>query len=435
MPTVVATVGGKGSRLYPLTLKQPKPLVSMCGMPILSRSLETLANQGCREFVLAVKGAMNTLRIKDFFGDGKGFSKILNLPTEAVFRYQPNYPDKGSADALRNCMRYFDLNDDVVVISGDNIINIDLEKWIDYHQEKGAVLTVGLWELPPEEDISKFGVAQVDSELRIKGFIEKPPPGKEPSRLINTSIYIFSPKIRDIFEEMGDSVRDIGYNVIPYLVDHGYPVRGIKVEGYWADVGTPGVFYRAVQDMLYNRISRIEFDSKQLSLSSLVHLKQNKNNVFIHSSSFKHIRHRIDREVIIGDYVNIGRDCKLGNGVEVASSCIGDNCVVGENSKITNSIVMDFTNIGKNVRLNRCIIGRYVTIQDESIIDEDLDVAVRGPRNELVPVIGDGVTVLKGSIIGPAKRVAPINESHHILSSGIYQELGYDNNNIYFIEK
>jgi len=94
---------------------------------------------------------------------------------------------------------------------------------------------------------------------------------------------------------------------------------------------------------------------------------------------------------------------------------------------------MDFTNIEKNSKLNKCIVGGYVTIKENNIIDGELSVDIG--EKDPVPVIGDGVTILKDSIIGPAKRVAPIYRSHMILGTQKYAELGYDSYNVYFTEK
>jgi NDP-sugar pyrophosphorylase family protein len=430
MPTVVATVGGEGTRLYPLTLRHPKPLVSMCGRAVLARSFETLAKQGCREFILAGKGPENTLYIKEYFKEGEGFSGRLKLRPKARFRYQPNYDDRGNADSVRFCMEYFDIKKDIIVISGDNIIDIDIGEMLEFHRRKKSLLTVGLKELGIGEDLSQFGVAEIAKDGRIKRFVEKPPGGTEPSRLINTSLYIFSPKIRRVFKEMGEKVRDIGGDVIPYLTENGYSVYGYICRGYWADIGTPANLLKATQDMLHGKLGRIKFEGEQTTLYGAV---KPQSKCWISPSTSKNIEKTGGVE--IGKYVRIGADCKIERNVRIESSCIGDNCTIGEGSEIIGSVVMDFTNIGKNVRLNKCIVGRYSTIQDGSIIDSDLEVEVEQSSSDLVPVVGEGVTILKGSIIGPKKRVAPVYESHKILRTGRFVELGYDNMNIYFVER
>src|SRR5690606_33482420 len=101
------------------------------------------------------------------------FFKRLGITDHQDFSYQPIYDDKGSADSLRYCMSYFDIKDDLLVVSGDNLIDIDLKSFVDFHREHQPVLTVALKELPPGESISQYGVARLDGDMRIEGFVEK----------------------------------------------------------------------------------------------------------------------------------------------------------------------------------------------------------------------------------------------------------------------
>jgi NDP-sugar pyrophosphorylase family protein len=404
----------------------------MCGEAILSRALETLAMQGCREFILASRGVANTTRFKEYFKRGEGFSRRLRLRPDATFMYQPNYLDKGNGDAVRYCMEYFDIDTDVLVVSGDNVIDIDIPRLMDFHRRSGNLLTVVLKELGEEEDLTQFGVAEVKEDMRIKKFHEKPT--IPPSRYINTSIYLFSPEIRSVFREMGDRVRDIGKDVIPYLTERGYPIYGYMCEGYWADVGRPELFLRTTLDILQGKLRRIRIGTRQTTLSRLFgSTSAIEKRQVIHPTTIKAVESR--RDINIGRNVMIGANCKIGNGVEVENSFIGDSCILGNRCSIRNSVVMDFTNIGDDVTLRGCIIGRYVTIEEKSMIDGEMSVDVVIGNPDLTPVIGEGVTIVKGSVIGPKKRVAQIQESHRILSTGRFIELGYDRNNVYFIER
>ena len=87
---------------------------------------------------------------------------------------------------------------------GDNLIDINLQKFMEFHRSRDPVLTVALKKLAPGEDISQYGVADIDENYRIRGFVEKPKAGNEPSRMINTAFYLFSPKIRGILQGIGD---------------------------------------------------------------------------------------------------------------------------------------------------------------------------------------------------------------------------------------
>jgi NDP-sugar pyrophosphorylase family protein len=422
-PVVMAIVGGAGTRMYPLTLRHPKPLIPICNYATLIRSFETLARQGCRDFVFASTGMENTTRLKEYFKWGVSFSTRLGLDPVALFRYQPNYPDRGNADAVRTCLNYFNITEDALIVGGDNIFDIDVEDMLRFHHEKGSIMTIGLTQV---ENVSQYGVADMDPDMRIRRFVEKPKPGDEPTNLANIGIYLLSPKIGKVFKDMGEKVADFGYDVIPYLIEKGYPVYGYRSSGYWNDIGTPGEYLRSTHDILAGRVKNITFRTKDKIMK----------NLWIHPTTLQKMEEKIEYgKVQLGKNTLIGGDCEIGDGVLIENSAIGDNCVIEEGAMITGAVVMDFVNIEANVRLNNCIVGTFSTIQKDSIIDAELEVDMVSGDDDNVPVIGENVTIPPGSVIGPRKRVAPIEKSHDILKTGRYLALGYDRRNIYFVEE
>ena len=420
-PVVIATLGGSGTRLYPLTLFQSKPLIPIVNYPIFMRMIEVLVRQGARNIIFSTKGIENSLRIKDVFRYGADFTARFSLKTRLNFMYQPNYHDKGSADSVRHAMEYYNVSDEVLVVSGDNIADLDLKSLTTFHHEKDALATVLLKELSPETDLSQFGVAELDENGRIQRFLEKPRRTGTKSRLINTAVYLFSPKILDILREMGDAARDIGTDLLPYLIENSYPVYGLKTEGYWADVGTPDNFLKTSLNIANQKVGNIRFRSEH----------EMKDHVWVHPTTqhrFKEGGPRLERSTIIGG------DCDIHKTAIIENSSIGDNCIIGANVQIRNAVVMDFVNIEEGVKLNSCIIGRYATIGEKTAINAENIVEVSG-RKDLTPVVGDNVTIVAHSILGAYNRVAPIEHSHTILKSKRFKALGYDESNFYFIEK
>ena len=423
-PTIIAVVGGEGTRLYPITLNLSKPTVDMCNKAILARMLEPLVREGCREVILAAKGYENTAQLNKYFKDGQGFFAELGIKDAPEMKYQPNYEDCGSGDAVRYCMEYYGLNNDCLVIGGDNIIDVEIRQLIEMHHRNGAVLTVLLKEIKPGVNISPFGVAELGDNFRVKRFVEKPKKGTEPSRFINSGVYLFSPKIRKTFKEMGDNVKDLGRDVVPYLIENGYPVYGHILTGYWADVGTPGSFLKTTLDVLHGKIKGITLKHKCCK------------DKWIHPTTLE--RNNGLGNVNIRDHVLIGRHCTIGKDVEIQNSCIGHFCVIEDGAKVRDSVVLSFVNVGRDVILNKCILGRFTTVMENGIIDADINIDFDGevddPFERVSVVGGGGVTIRKNSVIGPKKRVAPIDKSHKILSTGKFTELGMDNENVYFIE-
>ncbi|MGC9515543.1 sugar phosphate nucleotidyltransferase [Methanocrinis sp.] len=419
-PPVIATVGGGGTRLYPLTLDQPKPLVDLCDTAIIATLFRVLATQGCRRFVLGSKGAENTLPLNNYFKAGEGFFKRLGMNDIKEFAYQPQYDDKGSADSLRYCANYFDVKEDMLVVSGDNVIDINLRRFINFHREKKAVLTVALKELSEDENVSQYGVAEINGDQRINGFVEKPARGKEPSRMINTAFYLFSPQVREVLAEMGDSARDIGGDLIPYLTEHGYPVYGYPVEGYWIDIGTPERLLQAAMDFLGGKVEHYAFRNEY------------RPGQWVNPATLDRIARYLDSgDIELRGKVFIGRNCNIEKGVVIENSHIGHTSLIERDSVIKNSMVMSFANVKRGSLLNRTIVGRHSTIGTKCVLDADQSYSKPGK----IPVVGENVVLPQESVVGPGTRVAPLKYSYKILATGKFSQLGTDDRNIYFCEK
>ena len=418
-PQVLATVGGGGTRLYPLTLTQPKPLVEICDTAIIAVLFRLLAVQGCRRFTLGSKGAENTLELSNYFKAGEGFFKRLGINDPDGFCYQPQYDDKGSADSLRYCLNYFDINDDILVVSGDNLIDIDLQSFMEFHRKHKPVLSVAVKEMKTGESLSQYGVADIGDDFRIRRFAEKPKSGSEPSRMINTAFYLFSPEIREILQKMGDAARDIGGDLIPYLTEQGYKVFGYPIKGYWIDIGTPERLHQAAMDVLAGKVKHFAFRHEY------------RPNQWIHPSTLSKIQKYLDSgEIKLMGNVSIGRNCRIERGTIIENSHIGHTSMIERNAEIRNSMVMSFCNIKRGVTMNGAIVGRHSTIGTNCVLD-----AYQPLANGKIPVIGEDLLLPDDSTVLPGTRVASLKYSHRILATGRFVELGTDDKNIYFTEK
>ena len=419
IPQVLATVGGGGTRLYPLTLNLPKPLVEICDTAVIAVLFRLLAVQGCRRFILGSKGAVNTLELCNYFKAGEGFFKRLGINDPSGISYQPQYDDKGSADSLQYCLNYFNINSDILVVSGDHLIDIDLKKLICFHQRHKPVLTVVVKEMQPSENLSQYGVANIDKNFRMTHFVEKPKNGTELSRTINTAFYLFSHEIREVLHGMGDAARDIGGDLIPFLVENGYKVCAYPVTGYWIGMGTPERLHQATMDVLSGRINNFAFRHEYRA------------NQWVHPSTLSKIQKHLDSgDIELKGNVSIGRNCRIEKGTVIENSHIGHTNMIERDTEIRKSTVMSFCNIKREVIINGSIVGRHSTIGTNSILDGD-----QPPSDGRIPVIGEDVTMPAESVISPGTRVAPIRYSTRILSSGRFIELEFDDKNIYFAER
>ena len=420
-PTVIVLAGGKGTRLYPLTLgKKPKPLIPLVNRPILLLTMENLARQDCFEYIFSVKGEENYSAVKDYFKYGEGFSRRLGLEKDVRFRYQPNYNDAGDADGFKSCLEFYNVQNDTLVIGGDNIADLDLGEMIRFHKEKNALVTIGL---KSKEDVTGLGVVVMDDDYRVTNFVEKPQRGEEPpSKLINAGIYLISPRIREVLKdiEIEKMIKDrtfgFGRNLFPYLVKKGERVYGYRFAGLWSDVGTIDSYVHTTADILHGNYENIRFREEY----------QKEKGIWIHPSTAERIK---NKKITLMPPVAIGGDCEIGENVTIQkNSVIGDNCIIGNNVQINASTIMHCTNIGSDARLNECIVGTYSEVLSSESSPTIIDVGA---------VIGNNTTIESGSKIRVHERVAQLRFKHEILEvksdkKQVFKDLGEDETNFYF---
>ncbi|MEM1592258.1 MAG: NDP-sugar synthase [Candidatus Bathyarchaeia archaeon] len=393
---VIVPVGGKATRLLPLTAETSKACLRLLNRPLIEFSLLSLARQGVRGFIFGVKGYTNYRDLYDYFESGYGFSARYGISPRVHIKYQPNVDDLGSADSARINMEYYDVVDPALIIQGDNIIDVNLKDFIEFHCSKEAVITIALKEV---ENVEGYGIAELSGDGGIRRFIEKPKPGEVPSKLANTGLYMASPELRKIFKEKGvkhlmrERKRlDFGYDFIPYLIETGRPVYGYVLKGSWYDIGTPQRYLEAMRDLLRGCFSPLTEFGERID---------EKLNVWVQGESPESIKRRneIIRKIKRGQIevegcVLIGRHCKIGNGVRIANSCIDNYTRIEDNVTIENSAVMDRTIVGKRAEIKDSIIGRHVTIHSSS---------KKPTKVSEISVIADDVMIAEGSTLIAAK--------------------------------
>lgn len=386
---VIIPVGGKATRLLPLTAETSKACIRLLNRPMIEFSLLSLARQGIRNFIFGVKGYTNYRDLYDFFESGYGFSARYNLNPRVHIKYQPNFDDVGSADSARINMEYYSVKDPVFAVQGDNIFDVNVKELVEFHQKKGAVMTIALREV---ENVEGFGIADINKEMKIARFVEKPAPKDAPSNLANTGLYMVSPEIKKIFKEKGvkqlikeTNRLDFGFDFIPYLIETGRPVYGYTLKGCWYDVGTPKRYLEAMQDMLNGSFSSLTDFGGRTSEESRIWVQGES------SESLKR-RHEILKKIEKGKIevegsVLIGRHCKISDGVRIANSCIDNYTAIGKNVVIENSAVMDRVIIKEKAEIKESIIGRHVTI---------LSSPRKQTKIDSMSVVADNVIIAEG---------------------------------------
>jgi len=386
---VIIPVGGKAKRLLPLTAETSKACLRILNRPLIEFSLLSLARQGIRNFIFGVKGYTNYRDLHDYFESGYGFSSRYSISPRVHIKYQPNVDDFGSADSASINMEYYNVRDPVFAVQGDNIFDVNVKELVEFHQKKGALMTIALREV---EDVEGYGIADINREMRISRFVEKPAPKDAPSNLANTGLYMVSPEIRKIFKEKGvkqiikEKHRlDFGYDFIPYVIKTGRPVYGYALKGSWYDVGTPKRYLEAIQDMLNGCF---------LSLTDFGGRISKEASIWVQGESSESLKRRqeIIRKIKQGKIevegaVLIGRHCKISDGARIVNSCVDNYTKIGKGVVIVNSAVMDRVIIEEKTEIKESIVGRHVTV---------LSSPRKQTKIDAVSVIADDVTIAEG---------------------------------------
>ena len=238
----VIMAGGMGSRLKAITGDRPKPMVPLLGRPLMEYILELLRSQGFDQVCAAVRYRAGD--IMAHFGDGSRFGVEM--------QYRVEEEPLGTAGAVKNCRDFYG-GEDFLVISGDAACDFRLSRLMEEHKRRGAAVTLALGR--HSEPLS-YGLAVTDGEGRIRSFVEKPDWSRVVTDLVNTGIYVISPRIMELVPEGREF--DFAKDLFPLLLSRGELLLGLPIEGYWCDVGSPLSYYRCCADALEGKL-RLDF--------------------------------------------------------------------------------------------------------------------------------------------------------------------------------
>lgn len=377
----VVMAGGKGTRLRPLTVNLPKPMVPVVGKPVMEHIVELLKKHGIVDIVVTLQFMPEVIR--GYFGDGTSMEMNISYAVEDS--------PLGTAGSVRNVQSFLG-KETFLVISGDALTDINLTDLIDFHKRKGALATVCLKSV---ENPLDFGLVITNAEGRIERFLEKPDWSQVFSDTINTGIYVLEPEIFDYIEPQREV--DFARNVFPKLLKQGQNLYGYTADGYWCDIGNLEQYRQAHRDVL---------DSKVDVCIPGVKMRR---DIWVGENI------EIARNVDIFGPVFIGNHSKLKRGARLGEyTVIGDNVVVGNSSVIDRTIIWDNTFIGDMANIRGAIIGKNCDIRNMVIIEEGV-------------AIGDDCEVRERAIIKHDVRVYPskiIDKGAFIKRSIIWESRG-----------
>jgi mannose-1-phosphate guanylyltransferase len=230
----VVLVGGFGTRLRPLTLSTPKPMLPVAHVPIIERLVGNLVRGGVDDVTLAL--GFKPEPFITAFPDG--------TCAGARVRYAVEPEPLDTAGAIRFAAEFAGIDDTFVVANGDVLTTLDVGALVDAHRTFGAEATI---HLIPVDDPSAFGVVEIDQHDRILRFVEKPAPGTEPSNLANAGTYVLEPSV--IGRIAGGRKVSIERVTFPAVADDG-GLYGFATSDAWVDTGRPDTYLQANLDAL-----------------------------------------------------------------------------------------------------------------------------------------------------------------------------------------
>jgi mannose-1-phosphate guanylyltransferase / phosphomannomutase len=361
MIKAVVMAGGEGSRLRPVTINRPKPLVPVCNQPIMEHILTLLKRHGITEVVTTLYYLSD--EVQSYFGDGSDFDIEMSYSIEDT--------PLGTAGSVKNAEDRLK-EGTFLIVSGDALTDCDLTKAIKFHKEKGSLATLILARVPTPLE---FGVVITAVDGKIERFLEKPGWSEVFSDTVNTGMYILEPEIFDLMEAGVE--YDWSADIFPRLLEEGKPMYGYVMSEYWADVGSLTQYREANEHMLAGAIN--------LPLAG----GTKSRDVWIgqHCS--------LDESAQLIPPVFIGRNCKIKKDSRIGPfTVLGDNAIIEEGAHVERSVVWDSAYIGAGSRIESAIVCSRVTIKKDCLLQEDA-------------VVGDRCLIEVGSTIRPRIKIWP----------------------------
>ena len=360
--------GGQGTRLKELTEDIAKPAVAFGGKyRIIDFTLTNCSNSGIDTVGVLTQYEPHILNNHI----GRGSPWDLDRMDGGVTVLQPHTRKndekgwyKGTANAIYQNIKFIEEYDPeyVLILSGDHIYKMNYNKMLQFHIQKEADVTIGVFKVPLK-DVPSFGIMNTNDDMSIYEFEEKP---KEPkSDLASMGIYIFNwqllKKYLDEDEKDPNSSNDFGKNIIPNMLNDGKKLFAYPFKGYWRDVGTIQSFWDAHMDLLSENNELDLFDK-----SWRVNTRQG-----IYTPSYFEKDSKVQNTLI-------DKGCLVEG--EIKHSVIFSGVKIGKNSKIIDSVIMADTEIGDNVIIQKAIIANDVKIADNVIIGDGEKIAVIGEK-------------------------------------------------------
>ena len=331
----VIMAGGEGTRLRPLTLGSPKPMLPLLGRPVLEHLIGLLKSHGVTDLIITL--GHQPQAVMDYFGDGTDFGVQLTY----VLEEEP----LGTAGSVAHCGANLG-GEDFLVLSGDCVCDLDLGRLAAFHRERGAIATLALTR---HQAPLEYGMVVTRPDGRVERFVEKPAWGQVVSDLVNTGIYVLSPAALERAPK--GRAWDFGRDLFPALLAEDAPLYGCPLEGYWRDMGDCGDYLGCVCDALGGKVK----------LDPGLPLRAP----------------GIWADQPVPEGVALVPPCWIGPQVRLEPGClIGPHVVldrgawVGEKAMVQRSVLLEGAGVGPHATLYGAILDRNSTARRGAVLNE-----------------------------------------------------------------
>jgi NDP-sugar pyrophosphorylase family protein len=349
----ILLAGGKGTRLRPLTLHTPKPIVPIFDRPFLHYQIDLLRQiPEVDEIILSLN--YQPRRVEEVFGDGSDLGIRI--------RYLVEPSPLGTAGAIKYAEQY--LNDSVIVFNGDVLTQVNLAEVIALHRSRKARATIVL---TPVENPRAYGLVETDAEGNVRRFLEKPDPDQITCDTINAGIYVLEP---DTFDRIPrDTAWSIERSYFPSLVERQETFVAYVYRGYWIDIGTPAKYLQVHRDIMDGRFNAPPFDAigSQPWVAASARVE---DGASLDGPCFVADGAVIKAGARLRAYSVVGRQCHIEEEAVVDGGILWANCWVGREAHVGASVLGRHCHVGRNASVpGGSVLGDKSVLTDYTRID------------------------------------------------------------------
>ena len=340
----ILLAGGQGTRLRPLTLHTPKPIVPIFDRPFLRYQIDLVKQiPEIDEIVLSLNYQPD--RIEEVFGDGSSLGVTL--------RYVVEPEPLGTGGAIKYAAR--GVTGSVVVFNGDVLTQIDLAAVIALHRSRDARATIVL---TPVDNPTAYGLVETDTDGRVRRFLEKPKADEITTNHINAGIYVLE---TDTFDRIPDGTPwSIERKYFPSLVERGETFVAYVYNGYWIDIGTPEKYTQVHRDIMDGRFATAPFADSPASRVVVASDARVDPGASVTGPCFIGAGAAIKAGARIGPYAVIGQGTQIDGQASIDAAIVWPQCRIGSAASIQNAILG-----------HRCRLGANSAVDGEAVLGDD----------------------------------------------------------------